>query len=154
MRFIFGYDARANLTREADALPAAAWTPLLRRPVAPIQTEPRARPTDVKAATIRAREYQTLRLESEAVAEFAYQPAACTRAYRMVVVRKNISVERGELRLFDQIRYFFYITNDRDTPQADRATVATLGPWRPAIACDSVSSNRGRRLHRTPVHTD
>ena len=35
------------------------------------------------------------------------------------MVRKNISVERGEHRLFDQIRYFFYITNDRDTPQAD-----------------------------------
>ena len=32
VRFVFGYDARANLIREADALPAAAWTPLVRRP--------------------------------------------------------------------------------------------------------------------------
>jgi hypothetical protein len=30
----------------------------------------------------------------------------------MVVVRKNISREKGELRLFDEVRYFFYITND------------------------------------------
>ena len=30
----------------------------------------------------------------------------------MVVVRKNISVEKGEKVLFDEIRYFFYITND------------------------------------------
>ena len=30
-----------------------------------------------------------------------------------MVVRKNLSVERGECRLFDDIRYFFYITNDR-----------------------------------------
>jgi len=28
------------------------------------------------------------------------------------VVRKNITKEKGELRLDDEIRYFFYITND------------------------------------------
>jgi hypothetical protein len=33
----------------------------------------------------------------------------------MVVVRKNISVEQGEHRLFDEIRYFFYLTNDHAT---------------------------------------
>ena len=31
----------------------------------------------------------------------------------MIVLRKNISHEKGEKRLFDEIRYFFYITNDR-----------------------------------------
>src|SRR5438270_7480877 len=30
----------------------------------------------------------------------------------MVVVRKNISVEKGEKLLFDKVVYFFYITND------------------------------------------
>ncbi len=30
----------------------------------------------------------------------------------MVVVRKNITKEKGDLRLHDEIRYFFYITND------------------------------------------
>ena len=30
----------------------------------------------------------------------------------MVVVRKNITKEKGELRLHDEVRYFFYITND------------------------------------------
>jgi hypothetical protein len=30
----------------------------------------------------------------------------------MVVVRKNISKEQGEMRLIDEIRYFFYISND------------------------------------------
>jgi hypothetical protein len=29
----------------------------------------------------------------------------------MVVIRKNISVSKGEKLLFDEIRYFFYITN-------------------------------------------
>jgi hypothetical protein len=32
----------------------------------------------------------------------------------MVVIRKNLSVEKGEDALFDDIRYFFYITNDRE----------------------------------------
>src|SRR5262249_48245183 len=34
------------------------------------------------------------------------------QTYRMVVVRKNLSVEKGERLLFDEVRYFFYITND------------------------------------------
>ena len=58
---------------------------------------------------------QEFRLDAEAVAEFPYQPTACARPYRMVVVRKNISVEQGDHRLFDQIRYFFYLTNDQET---------------------------------------
>lgn len=62
------------------------------------------------------RGFQNLRLESEEVAEFAYRPVACRRAYRVVVVRKNLSVERGEQVLFDDVRYFFYLTNDADTP--------------------------------------
>ena len=57
---------------------------------------------NVKAATIVAREFKNLRLEAEAVAEFPYQPTACAKPYRMVVVRKNISVEQGEQRLFDR----------------------------------------------------
>ena len=53
-----------------------------------------------------------MRLQSEEVAEFNYQPTACRQEYRLIVVRKNISKEQGELRLFDEVRYFFYITND------------------------------------------
>ena len=33
--------------------------------------------------------------------------------------RKNISVEQGDQRLFDEIRYFFYLTNDHETAAAD-----------------------------------
>ncbi len=68
---------------------------------------------------ITEREFKNLRLTSEAVAEFPYQPGACAQPYRMVVVRKNISVEQGDHRLFDEIRYFFYLTNDHETPAAD-----------------------------------
>jgi hypothetical protein len=54
-----------------------------------------------------------VRLQAEQVAEFDYRPTKCHKTYRVVVLRKNLSVERGEQRLFDEIRYFFYITNDR-----------------------------------------
>jgi Transposase DDE domain group 1 len=118
VRFIFGYDASVGLIRRAEALPAAAWTPLVRRPAYEVQTAPRERPPNVKAATIVARAFKNLRLEAEAVAEFSYTPTACRKPYRMVVVRKNISVEKGEQRLFDEIRYFFYVTNDGETAAA------------------------------------
>ena len=119
VRFVFGYDARANLIREADALPTRAWTRLVRHPAYEVQTESRQRPANVKAALIIERDFKNLRLKAEAVAEFPYQPVACTKTYRMVVVRKNISVEQGDHRLFDEIRYFFYLTNDDETAPAD-----------------------------------
>ena len=37
----------------------------------------------------------------------------------MVVIRKNISHEKGDKLLFDEIRYFFYITNDRAATAAE-----------------------------------
>jgi len=54
-------------------------------------------------------------LVSEDVAEFAYRPTLCRKTHRVVVVRKNLSVEKGERVLFDDIRYFFHITNDGST---------------------------------------
>ena len=64
----------------------------MRRPPDAVQTEPRQRPAHVKEAIIVERAFKHLRLEAEAVAEFVYQPVACATPYRMVVVRKNISV--------------------------------------------------------------
>ncbi len=119
IRFVFGCDARAPLIAAADALPPEAWTRLDRPPRYEVASEPRQRPVNVKEAIVANRAFKNLRLESEAVAEFPYRPAACARPYRMVVVRKNISVEQGDQRLFDDIRYFFYLTNDQDTPAAE-----------------------------------
>jgi DDE family transposase len=112
VQFIFGYEAKPNLQNIAAALPAGAWQPLQRPARYAVKTEPRARPDNVKEAVVVAREFENQRLQSEEVAEFNYQPVACTKTYRMVVVKKNISVEKGEKLLFDRIVYFFYITND------------------------------------------
>ena len=70
------------------------------------------------------RGYRNVRLNSEDVAEFAYQPRACRRPYRVVVLRKNLSVERGEWALFDDVRYFFYITNDFGIPAKELVLLA------------------------------
>ena len=119
VRFLFGYDAMPNLKALADNLEENCWQPLQRPPRYQVKTEPRPRPTNVKDQVVVAREFQKLRLQAEWVAEFNYQPTACTRPYRMVVVKKNISVEKGEQRLFDEIRYFFYITNDWELSAAE-----------------------------------
>ncbi len=113
VRFYFGFKAMPNLEEIAEDLPKKAWKKLLRPPRYEVQTEPRWRPQNVKQRMVRRREFEVLRLQSEELAEFDYRPTGCQKTYRMVVVRKNISHEKGELRLFDEIRYFFYITNDR-----------------------------------------
>jgi hypothetical protein len=111
VRFIFGYDCMANLVEIAEKLQEKCWRPLKRPPRYQVKTEPRRRPANVRNQVVVNREFQNLQLQSEWVAEFTYQPTACAQAYRMVVVKKNISVEKGEKRLFDEVRYFFYITN-------------------------------------------
>ena len=60
---------------------------------------------------MRFKGYPNKKLVGETVAQFDYQPLKCGRSYRLVVVRKNISVQKGELVLFEDIKYFFYITN-------------------------------------------
>jgi len=110
--FYFGFKALANLEEIAENLPKTAWQKLLREPRYEVQTEARQRPENVKQRIVRRREFEVLRLEGEDYAEFEYRPTACEQSYRMIVLRKNISHEKGETRLFDEIRYFFYITND------------------------------------------
>jgi len=110
--FYFGFQAAPNLEKIADNLPKKAWRKLLREPRYEVQTEARRRPANVKQRIVRRREFKVLRLKNEDYAEFEYTPTACEQPYRMIVVRKNISHEEGQLRLFDETRYFFYITND------------------------------------------
>jgi hypothetical protein len=117
--FYFGYNAFPALKDLAENLPPGAWKKLTRPPKWKVATQPRQRPENVKTPIIRRREFEVLHLQSEEVAEFEYRPLKCRRAYRMVVVRKNISHEKGERRLFDEIRYFFYITNDGDSTLAE-----------------------------------
>jgi Transposase DDE domain group 1 len=114
VRFVFGYDAKANLIEKAESAEPALYHELVTRAEREIATTPRTRPHNVKDEIVRAREYKTLRQTAQDVVEFSYRPGKCNRDYRVVALRKNISVERGENVLFNQYRYFFYITNDWD----------------------------------------
>ena len=114
VEFVFGMPAMKNLVEIADNLSSRAWNRLERRPKYEVKTVPRQKPENVKEAIVQEREYKNIRTVSEDVAEFEYSPTACKKTYRMVVLRKNRSIEKGEQRLFDDIVYFFYITNKRD----------------------------------------
>jgi Transposase DDE domain group 1 len=119
VRFNFGYNAVNNLKELAEGLPPQAWKPLRRPTRYVVKTQTRRRPDNVKDRIVREREFDVLRLQSEEVAEFDYRPTLCKNTYRMVVIRKHISKEKGEQVLFPEVRYFFYITNDRDLSAAE-----------------------------------
>jgi hypothetical protein len=134
-RFIFGTDAMPNLIEIAENLPETRWKGLRRPPKYEVRTEPRQRPENVKERIVRQREFENIRLESEQVAAFAYRPTACAKSYRVIVVRKNLSIEKGEQVLFDDIRYFFGFPGQRSlqpgepdrSAQERRAGIADAG---------------------------
>jgi hypothetical protein len=106
--FVFGVDAREDLVEMARALPAEAWRPLDRGSRGPAVRE---RPVNVKVQVVQARGFEHLRLDNEYVTETWYQPRRCRRPYRLVIVAKHIAVERGQEKLFDEVRFHFYVTN-------------------------------------------
>ena len=113
VRFVFGYDAKANLVQAAEGQGDDLYHELAAKAEREIATRPRTRPTNVKDEIVRQRAYKTIRTKKQEVVEFSYRPRACKKNYRVVAVRKNLSIERGDNVLFDEYRYFFYITNDR-----------------------------------------
>jgi len=119
VRFIFGINAMPNLIETADNMPDGLWRPLLRPAKYEVKTQPRRRPANVKEQIVIERQYENISLQCEDTAEFDYRPTKCNKTYRIVVLRKNLSVERGEKVLFDDIRYFFYITNDHKSSPAE-----------------------------------
>lgn len=118
-RFIFGFDARANLVGLAEGLPDLQYSELERPARYTIKTVPRQAPERHKDRIVSERQFDTLKLLGEEVAEFEYRPVACEKAYRVVVLRKKLVVEKGQLWLFQPDRFFFYITNDRTTPASE-----------------------------------
>ena len=114
IKFVFGMDAHPKVVQLAEALPEEAWKPLERLPRYEIATEPRRKAPRIKEAIVRFKGYLNKKLVGESVAEFDYQPNKCGRGYRLVVVRKNISIQKGEAVLFEDIKYLFYITNHID----------------------------------------
>jgi hypothetical protein len=111
--FLFGIDAMPNLKAIAEDLPPSDWVELQRPPQYTAQGKPRRRPERIKDRIVRERGFKTLTRLREDVAEVSYRPTACQESYRLIIIRQTIAVEEGQTRLFDEIRWRFYLTNDR-----------------------------------------
>jgi hypothetical protein len=107
-------DACSSFVRRAQQIPQEEWKVLSRESKYKVKTNKRSKPEKVKEQIVQERGFKNVRLESEHVAEFDYRPTKCKKTYRMVVVRKDLSVEKGEEMLLNEIRYFFYITTRYD----------------------------------------
>ena len=117
VRFIFGIDA----TDEAERTGGRTAAGSLENAASPGEDagEDRSRgqrPENVKQQIVEAREFEDIRTVREHVAEFTYRPEKCAKAYRVVVVWKDLEVYRGQKMLFDKARCFFYITNVERKP--------------------------------------
>jgi hypothetical protein len=117
--FAFGMDAMPNLVKIAEGLEGKRWRVLKRREKKPLSGQRRQRPRNMKEEIVVEKGYRNIRLRGEQVAEFSYQPTKCKRSYRVIVLRKSLSVEEGQIRLWDDVRYFFYITNRSDLSAAE-----------------------------------
>lgn len=116
VHFVFGMDNIDALRKPADALEETAWRRLERGPAYQNKTgKTRARRDNTKQKIVHERGYLKKHLNYEDVAEFGYRPGKCKRAYRIIALRKNISHIRGDHVLFDEVRYFFYVTTYSST---------------------------------------
>ena len=119
VRFAFGIDAMPNLVNIAESLQSKRWNRLRRQKKHRTSSARRRRPENVKKKIVIEKGYRNLTLQREAVAEFWYRPTKCERSYRVIVLRKSISVEEGQRLLWDEVRYFFYITNITEMSSAE-----------------------------------
>lgn len=117
VRFVFGHDANPPFVERADDVHPGDFEELHRKAGQAFANK-RTRPPRVKEEIVRDRGYLNKRLVSEDTAEFEHQPHRAKRCYRVVVLRKFIEEERGQLSIGTNFRYFFYITNDRTLTQA------------------------------------
>jgi len=115
----FGLEGPNNLKAAADDGPKPDWKPLKRTQPLNKITEP-AKPANVTRHFIRECGYVHLAPEREDLAQSGCKPTACQHGYRIVVARRNLSREQGDSRLFDEIRYLFYISKDHKSCTAEQ----------------------------------
>jgi Transposase DDE domain group 1 len=114
VRFIFGLDASRWRVLQAELLPTLAWRRLTRPPKYQVKTQGRRCPANVKERIVEERNFDNLVTQWEDVAEFEYRPGACQKRYRVIVLRKRIEMKKGQATLWEEYRYFFFITNERE----------------------------------------
>jgi hypothetical protein len=119
VRFVFGKEATQNLVDIAEGLDNRRWRVLKRPERLSENGQTRRRPVNVKEQIVAEKGYKNLTLQKEQVAELSYQPARCKRPYRLIALRKRLTVDRGQVLLWEETRYFFYITNIEEISPAE-----------------------------------
>lgn len=108
VRFVFGIMAHNLFQTEANKLPEESWVAFDRYK----DCEPKRRhQTNVRRREVEDKGFKELVLETEHLAEWGHKPYRARGTYRMIALRKTIKVLKGQARLEDEVRYFFYITN-------------------------------------------
>ena len=118
VRFRFGSDARDHLEDWAERLPDLRHGARRRPPRSADQDGAPPGPGAAPGAGAE-RQYETLRLIGEEVAEFEDRPVACQTTSRVIVLRTKRVVAKGPPWRFEPDRYVVDITNDRATPAAE-----------------------------------
>ena len=117
--FALGIDAMPNLLKIVEGFQEGRWQPLERRHKRATSDSARRRPDNVKEKIVVERGFVNIKLIEEHVCEFSYKPSKCKRAYRVIALRKTLSVQKGQQHLFDDVSYFFYITNIEELSPAE-----------------------------------
>ena len=112
VQFLFGIARMKPLYERTAEVPESSWRTLVRPTKHEVATQPRTRPANVKDEVVRRRGYENKRTNAEQVASFSYQPTACAKPYRIIALRKNLTISRGEEALLDDMMFFYFITND------------------------------------------
>ena len=121
VEFVFGLAAHPKLVDIAELLERGDWEQL-ERDVRGTGGRGAPKPR-VKQAIVEARGYKDIQLEAEHLAEFAYRPVKCEREYRVVALRKTITVREGQRLLIPDVRFHFYITNATTSSMSSREVV-------------------------------
>jgi hypothetical protein len=102
-----------NLKDLAESLENKDWECLVRPPKYEVKTVPLGKRENVKKKIVEKRGFRNLILEHEDVADIeCYRPTRCKKGYRLIILRKTITVKKGQKYLIPETRYFFYLTND------------------------------------------
>lgn len=116
VRFVFGYDANPAFVNRAENVHMDDYKELVRKGSLAFSATRAKRPR-IKEEIVKERGYLNKQLISEDTAEFEHRPTKAKKTYRIVVLRKFIVEERGQLTINEDFRYFFYVTNDRTLTQ-------------------------------------
>lgn len=124
VEFVFGIDAHRSFVERARQVTEDQFRLLSRGSARKPASESRTPRENVKERIVIERGYKNIVLEAEHVAEIDYWPTKAERGYRMIVLRKSTAVKQGQLRLGDETRYLFYVTNVAPSTLSAEAVIA------------------------------